>query len=295
MATQAAQVPESDPAFAATFARHCADLLYVEQMIPTRGDVTHIFRLGRKVIGGVVFRHDRICAIWNLADTDPSLPPEVELEYGAPDLHWSHFGGEGTGACASHPMPWTPGQWYGLAVRRWYVPWEDVTHAAIFIYSHAHSTWMHCLTATVPGANLKLCGTTCTHVLERSQRGASDVCCRHFRMLSGQGWEKPLDQSEAKPEPANANAMVTHVTAMPSQGELTVRWTLLASAPPQLGARIWIEDEDRRVCATERVRVPHVHEVTMDISGLRGHCHVHVVVEDIFDQDSNDGYAGFVC
>ncbi|NID05911.1 DUF3472 domain-containing protein [Luteibacter jiangsuensis] len=295
MATQVAQVPASDPARTATFARNGADLLYVEQAIPIQGDVTHIFWLGRDaptetrvdrpglhpqarmVIGGVVFDPDRIASIWKLAC--PSLPPEVELEYGAPQLRCSPFGGEGFGVYASLAMPWTPGQWYGLAVRRWHAPWEDVTRGAIFIYSHAQALWMHWLTVAVRGANLKLTGT----------------CCRHFRMLSGQGWEKPLDRSEAKPEPADANATVTHVTAIINEGALTVGWTILASAPPQLGARIWIEDEDRRIWATERVRVPHVREVTMDISGLRGSYRAHVVVEDIFDQDSNDGYAGFVC
>lgn len=106
-------------------------------------------------------------------------------------------------------------------------------------------------------------------------------------MCSGQGWENPLHRSEA--------ATITQVTAIPGEGELTVRWTMLASAPPQLGARIWIEDEDRRIWATERVRAPHVRDVTMEISSLRGNYRAHVVVEDIFDQDSNDGYAGFVC
>ena len=297
MATQSAQVPVTDPTRTATFARDGADLLYVEQTIPIQGDVAHVFWLGcdaptetrdgraglhsqgRKVVGGVVFRDDRICSIWNLVDTDPSLPVGVELEYGVRDLSLSHLGGEDTGVYASLPMHRIPGQRYGLAIRRWYVPWEDVTHGAIFIYSYARSLWMHCLTVAMPGANLKLAGP----------------CCRHFRMLSGQGWEKSLDQSEAKPKPANANAIVTQVTAIPDEGALTVRWTILAFAPPQLGARIWIEDEDRRIWATERVRAPHVREVAMDISSLRGNYRAHVVVEDIFDQDSNDGYAGFAC
>ncbi|MGN6091575.1 MAG: DUF3472 domain-containing protein [Luteibacter jiangsuensis] len=358
MTTQSALVPSWGPTVTSHFSRSRADLLYVEQMIPSRGDRIHIYWSGcnfyfeerggyaglqhqnDNIIDGVVFRYNNICSIWDLKDTDPSLPPEVQLEYGAPGLHWSHFGGEGTGLHTSHPMPWAPDHWYGLVIRRWYVYGENITHMAMFIYSYAEDSWTHYMSAAVPGVNLKLTGTTCAAFLERFNGDAlayEGVYGQHFRMLSGEGWEKPsqyvasggepfsswegesfqganvllraggtfdndvpslvvpVNQFDSKPKPANKNAAISDVRAACSQGVLTVSWTVLASAPPQLGARIRIEDVDGNVLATDRVSAPHLRQHVMSLSGLSGNYWVHVVVEDIFDQDSNDGYAGFAC
>ena len=358
MTTQFAQVPSSGPAVTSYFVRDRADLLYVEQLIPSRGDRIHIYWSGcnfyfeerggyaglqhqnDKIIDGAVFRYNNICSIWDLKDTDPSLPPEVQLEYGAPGLHWSHFGGEGTGLHTSHPMPWSPDQWYGLVIRRWYVQGENVTHMAMFIYSYAGDLWTHYMSAAVPGIDLKLTGTRCVGFLERFAGDAlayEGIYGQHFRMLSGEGWEKPyryvasggqpyssweaesfqganvllraggtfdndvpsltvpVNQFDSKPKPAKKNAVIGTVTAVCSEGVLTVNWTVSASAPPQLGARIGVEDADGNVLATARVNAPHVRSHEMSLPGLRGNLRAHVVVEDIFDKDSNDGYGDFFC
>lgn len=206
-------VPTSGPSVTSYFASSTAELLYVEQMVPSEGDRGDIywsscnFFFGRrgayagiqhllnKVINGVPFVYNNICSIWDEKDTDPDLPTEVKLIYGRKGLHWNHFGGEGTGLHTSHPMPWFPNQWYATVIRRWYIQGEKITRTAMFMYSFADKQWTHYMSAAVPGIDIPLTGNGITGFLERftgEAMGYHGFYGQHFRMNANGTWEKPL-------------------------------------------------------------------------------------------------------
>ncbi|MFW5402683.1 DUF3472 domain-containing protein, partial [Yersinia sp. 1252 StPb PI] len=208
-------VPSWGPSITSFFQKNEAELLYVEQMIPSDGDKVYIywsgcnFYFGKRggyaglqhqndnVLAGQVFRRNNICSIWDLADQDPSLPPEVNLTYGLPGLYSSHFGGEGTGLHTSHPMPWVQNQWYALVIRRWDNPvGSNSTGMAMFMYSYLDSKWTHYMSADVPGENLPITGNSCNGFIERFSGNAESyhgIYGKHFRMDKNGVWEKPTN------------------------------------------------------------------------------------------------------
>lgn len=224
--TERADVPTSGPSITSVFADHEAELLYVEQRVPTSGDDLHIYWSGcnfyfgprggyggiqhqdNKVIGGQRFNYNNICSIWDLVD-DPG-ESEVRLDYGIDGLHSAHFGGEGTGLHTSHPMPWRLDQWYAMVIRRWFVPGDSVTRMAMFMYSYTDTQWTHYMSASVPGGDIPLSGNTCTGFLERFYGGAlgyHGFYGQHFRMSKDGNWHKPLYyEAEAGGEPHTWNA-----------------------------------------------------------------------------------------
>lgn len=205
-------VPTSGPYVRSYFTSGNADLLYVEQMVPTEGDRTYIYwsscnfyfnRRGgyagiqhkNETINGVPFYYNNICSIWDEKDTDPNLPTEVKLIYGRKGLHWSHFGGEGTGLHTSHPMPWSLNQWYTTVIRRWYIQGEKITRVAMFMYSHTEKQWTHYMSAAVPGIDIPLTSNSITGFLERytgDALGYHGIYGQHFRLLQNGSWEKPI-------------------------------------------------------------------------------------------------------
>ncbi|WP_052044824.1 metallophosphoesterase family protein [Candidatus Arsenophonus nilaparvatae] len=206
-------VPSSGPSVTSYFSSNSAELLYIEQKVPTEGDREHIYWSGcnfffgergayagiqhqaDKVIEGVPFIYNNICSIWDLKELDPELPTEVKLTYGHEGLHWSHFGGEGTGLHTSHPMPWYTDQWYATVIRRWYIPGEKVTRMAMFMYSYYEQKWTHYMSAAVPGIDIPLTGNSCTGFLERfagKELGYYGIYGQHFRMNKDGSWQKPI-------------------------------------------------------------------------------------------------------
>lgn len=207
------EVPTWGPTVTSYFKKREAELLYVEQMVPSDGDKVNIYWSGcnfyfgnrggyagiqhqnNKIIDGRVFTRNNICSIWDLAEQDPSLPPEVTLTYGLPGLHFSHFGGEGTGLHTSHPMPWIQNQWYALVIRRWNNPaGSKTTGMAMFMYSYLDSRWTHYMSADIPGEGIPLTGNTCSGFLERFagiERSYYGIYGQHFRMDKNGMWEKP--------------------------------------------------------------------------------------------------------
>lgn len=205
-------VPTSGPYVRSYFTNDNAELLYVEQMVPSGGDRTYIYwsscnfffkRRGayagiqhkKETINGVPFEYNNICSIWDEKDTDPNLPTEVKLTYGKKGLHWSHFGGEGTGLHTSHPMPWFPNQWYATVIRRWFIPGEKVTRVAYFMYSYTDKQWTHYMSAAVPGIDIPLTGNSITGFLERyagEALGYYGIYGQHFRLIQNGTWEKPV-------------------------------------------------------------------------------------------------------
>lgn len=206
-------VPTSGPYVTSFFEKKEAELLYVEQMVPSEGDSANIYWSGcnfyfgdrgcyagiqhqeNTVIDGVNFIRNNICSIWDLKDLDPSLPTEVSLTYGLPGLHSSHFGGEGTGLHTSHPMPWVLNQWYALVIRRWDNPrGSNTTGMAMFMYSYLDSKWTHYMSADIPGEGIPLTGNSCSGFMERF-RGDTEsyhgIYGQHFRMDKQGVWEKP--------------------------------------------------------------------------------------------------------
>ncbi|KPW43818.1 Uncharacterized protein ALO59_04338 [Pseudomonas amygdali pv. mellea] len=223
-------VPTSGPSITSVFKETEAELLYVEQYVPTAGDNIHIYWSGcnfyfgargayagiqhqnSNLIGDQVFTYNNICSIWDLA-TDPENA-EVTLDYGLPGLHSGHFGGEGTGLHTSHPMPWHLNQWYGMVIRRWSKPDESVTRMAMFMYSYMDGKWTHYMSASVPGANLPLTGTTITGFLERfngDALGYHGYYGQHYRMDNSGNWHKPdYYEATAGGNPDTWNAMLAY-------------------------------------------------------------------------------------
>lgn len=206
-------VPTSGPSITSYFRSNSADLIYVEQMVPSEGDRGHIywsacnFYFGRrggyagiqhqvnKVIKGVPFEYNNICSIWDEKDTDPHLPTESKLTYGLEGLHWNHFGGEGTGLHTSHPIDWSTDQWYATVIRRWYIAGENVTRMAMFMYSYSDKKWTHYMSAAVPGIDIPITGNSVTGFLERftgQAMGYHGIYGQHYRMNTTGSWEKPL-------------------------------------------------------------------------------------------------------
>lgn len=164
--TKRADVPTSGPSITSWFSENEAELLYVEQYVPTAGDNIHIYWSGcnfffgerggyagiqhqnDNLVGGQIFTYNNICSIWDLA-SDPA-EAEVRLDHGIDGLHSSHFGGEGTGLHTSHPMPWRLDQWYAIVIRRWFIPGESVTRMGMFMYSYGDKKWTHYMSASVP-------------------------------------------------------------------------------------------------------------------------------------------------
>ncbi|TCQ84461.1 MULTISPECIES: DUF3472 domain-containing protein [Rahnella] len=208
------EVPSWGPSLTSYFTKDKYELIYVEQMVPSMGDEISIYWSGcnfyfeerggysgiqhqnDKEIDGKIFTRNNICSIWDLDSLDPSLPSEVTLTYGLPGLHSSHFGGEGTGLHTSHPMPWTPNQWYAIVIRRWDNPVSSkTTGMAMFMYSYLDSKWTHYMSADVPGVRVPLTGNTCNSFLERFSGTAESyhgIYGQHFRMDEHGVWEKPF-------------------------------------------------------------------------------------------------------
>ncbi|MDR6606955.1 DUF3472 domain-containing protein [Pseudomonas synxantha] len=206
-------VPTSGPYISSAYAEDKAELIYIEQCIPLSGDAKNIYwstcnfyfnerggyaglqnNAGR-ITGGNRYEHNNICSVWDLVETDPSLPPEVTLDYAVEGLYSDHFGGEGTGLHTSHFMPWSVDQWYAMVIRRWYVEGENVTRMAMFMYSYEVKVWTHYMSASIPGRDLPLTGTRCSGFLERFGGGAlgyHGITGQHFRMSKDGSWQKPL-------------------------------------------------------------------------------------------------------
>ena len=224
--TERADVPTSGPSITSWFSKNEAELLYVEQYVPTAGDNIHIYWSGcnfyfgerggyagiqhqnDNLVGGQIFTYNNICSIWDLA-SDPA-EAEVRLDYGIDGLHSSHFGGEGTGLHTSHPMPWRLDQWYAIVIRRWFIPGESVTRMGMFMYSYGDKKWTHYMSASVPGADIPLSGNTCTGFLERfngDALGYHGFYGQHFRMRKDGTWQKPYAyQAAAGGDPDTWNA-----------------------------------------------------------------------------------------
>ncbi|WP_122666786.1 DUF3472 domain-containing protein [Pseudomonas viridiflava] len=223
-------VPTWGPAISSVFEEVEAELSYIEQYVPRAGDNIHIYwsgcdfwfgprggyagiqHLDDAVVDGQIFTYNNICSIWDLVDNPDES--EVRLDYGIEGLHSSHFGGEGTGLHTSHPMPWSPDQWYAIVIRRWYIPGEEVTRMAMFMYSYADERWTHYMSASVPEPDVPLSGTTCTGFLERfygDALGYYGVYGQHFRMNKDGTWQKPLYYvAGAGGEPSKWNATLTY-------------------------------------------------------------------------------------
>lgn len=207
------QVPTWGPFVSSYFSSDSAELIYVEQLVPSEGDNGHIYWSGcnfffgqrggyagiqhqvGKVIDGVHFEQNNICSVWDLKDTDSERPPEVKLAFEQKGLHWSHFDGEGTGLHTSHPMPWLPNQWYAIVMRRWYIKGEQSTRMAMFMYSYFDKQWTHYMSAIVPGKDIPLTGKSIAGFLERfagTALGYYGIYGQHYRMKKHGSWEKPL-------------------------------------------------------------------------------------------------------
>lgn len=224
--TERADVPTSGPSITSWFSENEAELLYVEQYVPTAGDNIHIYWSGcnfffgerggyagiqhqnDNLVGGQIFTYNNICSIWDLA-SDPA-EAEVRLDYGIEGLYSGHFGGEGTGLHTSHPMPWRLDQWYAIVIRRWFIPGESVTRMGMFMYSYTDAKWTHYMSASVPGADISITGTTCTGFLERfngDALGYHGYYGQHFRMSNDGSWQKPLHyEARAGGDPDTWNA-----------------------------------------------------------------------------------------
>lgn len=226
--TERADVPTSGPSITSWFSKNEAELLYVEQYVPTAGDNIHIYWSGcnfyfgerggyagiqhqnDNLVGGQIFTYNNICSIWDLA-SDPA-EAEVRLDYGIEGLYSGHFGGEGTGLHTSHPMPWRLNQWYAIVIRRWFIPGESVTRMGMFMYAYADAKWTHYMSASVPGPDIPISGTTCTGFLERfngDALGYHGYYGQHFRMSKDGSWQKPSHYvATAGGDPDTWNAML---------------------------------------------------------------------------------------
>ncbi|MEG5266942.1 DUF3472 domain-containing protein [Pseudomonas sp. JDS28PS106] len=236
----AGEVPTSGPYLSSVYEQNEAELIYVEQYVPRSGDNLYIYWSGcdfhfgprggyagiqhqnNKLIGGQVFTYNNICSVWDLA-TEPD-EAEVRLDYGAPGLHSSHFGGEGTGLHTSHPMPWHPDQWYGLVIRRWHIPGETVTRMAMFMYSYADQRWTHYMSASVPDGDVSFTGTRCSAFLERyagNALGYRGIYGQHFRMGKNGVWQKPLYyEASAGGDPHTWNAKLVGANEQPGDANI---------------------------------------------------------------------------
>ncbi|TDS84857.1 uncharacterized protein DUF3472 [Rahnella sp. BIGb0236] len=222
-------VPTWGPSLTSYFEKNEAELIYVEQMVPSDGDKVNIYWSGcnfyfgeRGAYAGIqhqndvirdgqVFTRNNICSIWDLDDLDPSLPTEVTLTYGLPGLYSSHFGGEGTGLHTSHPMPWVQNQWYALVIRRWDNPvGSKTTGMGMFMYSYLESKWTHYMSADIPGESISLTGNSCNGFIERfagDEESYYGIYGQRFRMDKDGVWEKPttyLASAGGKPSLWNA-------------------------------------------------------------------------------------------
>jgi len=120
----------------------------------------------------------------------------VDLTHNIEGVHWKHFHGEGegTGLHTSHPMPWFCNQWYAIVIRRWYIPGESVTRAAMFMYSYKDSKWTLYISFAVPGEDIPLTGRECCAFLDRFDGDEPEyhgIYGQHFRMHKDGSWEKP--------------------------------------------------------------------------------------------------------
>ncbi|MBX8537578.1 DUF3472 domain-containing protein [Pseudomonas cichorii] len=219
-------VPTSGPSVSSAFTETTAELIYVEQYVPPAGDSLYIYWSGcnfffgprggyagiqhqnNNLIDGQIFTYNNICSIWDLADSPGQ--PEVSLDYGLEGLHHRPFGGEGTGLHTSHPMPWTPGHWYGMVIRRWFIPGESVTHMAMFMYSYTHDQWTHYMSASIPDGDVSFTGDYISGFLERfggDALGYSGIYGQHFRMSKDGSWQKPTHYvADAGGDPHTWNA-----------------------------------------------------------------------------------------
>lgn len=205
-------VPSWGPSISAVYEQDSAELIYSEQYVPHEGNAENIYwsmcnfffnerggyggiqNCGGKLTGKNKYYRNNICSIWDLKETDPHLPTEVTLDYGLEGLHFSHFGGEGTGLHTSHYMPWSEDAWYGMAIRRWYKSGENVTRMAMFMYSYKTNRWTHYMSASVPGANILFTGNEVTGFLERfdgNALGFYGFVRQHFRLSKSGNWQKP--------------------------------------------------------------------------------------------------------
>ncbi|MBX8492374.1 DUF3472 domain-containing protein [Pseudomonas cichorii] len=221
-------VPTSGPSVASFYKETTAELIYVEQCVPSAGDNIHIYWSGcnfnfgprggyagiqhqnNVLIDGQIFTYNNICSIWDLADSPGK--PEVSLDYGLKGLHTKHFGGEGTGLHTSHPMPWTPGQWYGMVIRRWFIPGESVTHMGMFMYSYTHDRWTHYMSASIPDGDISFTSAHNSGFLERfsgNALGYFGIYGQNFRMSKDGTWQKPTHYvATAGGDPHTWNAML---------------------------------------------------------------------------------------
>ncbi|WP_122318643.1 DUF3472 domain-containing protein [Pseudomonas cichorii] len=234
-------IPTSGPSVTSHFRESTAELIYVEQFVPKAGDAVHIYWSGcnfyfgprggyagiqhqnNKLIDGQIFTYNNICSIWDLA-SDPA-EAEVHLEYGLEGLYTAHFGGEGTGLHTSHPMPWSLDKWYGMVIRRWFIPGQSVTHMAMFMYSYTDGRWTHYMSASVPDGDVSFTGTSCNSFLERfagDALGYSGIYGQHFRMNKDGSWQKPTYyEASAGGDPHTWNA--TLVGSGDSPGDANIK------------------------------------------------------------------------
>lgn len=233
------EVPGWGPTVYAVFGKQRAVLIYLEQLVKPSGDRLYIYWSGCNFFfegkdgmadrggyagiqhqhsvkpDGAVFTYNNICSVWDLVDLPPDVPLEVSLDYGLEGLYSTH-GGEGTGLHTSHPMPWTPGHRYGMALRRWYKPGENVTRMAMFMYSFHDNRWTHYMSVSVPGPDMQFKGDYIAGFLQcfgGDALGYHGQYGQYFRMDEHGDWETPSHYvAEAEGSPRLWNAQIRDST-----------------------------------------------------------------------------------
>jgi len=207
-------VPSWGPYITAHFEpRKDVELFYAEIIVPEAGAQRYIYwSLMNPTYGkhpsyagiqmqntpGPGVRGNNICSIWDSSDLPGDAIPEATLVGGPHGIYWDHFGGEGTGLHTSNTNAWKPGQRYAMAIRRWTRKGDDMyTYTSMFMYSFNDRTWVHWMSARVPGKALMLDGDPSGFV-ERYAGSALHYYghfANYFKMLKGGDWQRPYEYS----------------------------------------------------------------------------------------------------
>jgi len=207
-------VPSWGPYITARFEpREDVELFYAEIIVPEAGAQRYIYwslmnpTYGKhpsyagiqmqQTPGANVFGNN-ICSVWDSGELPGDALPEVTLVGGPHGIYWDHFGGEGTGLHTSNQNVWKPGQRYAMAIHRWTRKGDDkYTYTSMFMYSFTDKTWVHWMSARVPGHALMLAGDP-AGFLERYAGNALHYYGHfgnYFKMLEGGHWQLPYEYS----------------------------------------------------------------------------------------------------
>jgi len=168
--------------------------IYWSMMNPSYGNNPSYAGIQMQQTPGENVLGNNICSIWDSEDLPGITLPEVTLIGGPHGIYWDHFGNEGTGLHTSNQNVWKPGQRYAMAIRRWTHKCDHAhTYTSMFMYSFTDKTWVHWMSARIPGEALMLNGDP-AGFLERYAGSATHYYGNfgnYFKMLEGGNWQQP--------------------------------------------------------------------------------------------------------